>query len=187
MGHAELKAIAEDEDKLLADLLVETVNLILQRYARADCVRPAMNVRTGAERVKNLDQTCSTCVWNQDERCACEVSRFRGYPVKAWNRCGDYNVPTPHIKELIHRLENCINILESGAIVAHTADLRGYYDDRAKQCWKCLVDLNEGALDADHLAGKIWEFEEAARMRAGNTPLDVAATFHSPKRKNDNR
>lgn len=34
VAHAELKAVAEDQDKRLEDLLKEGVNLILQRYGK---------------------------------------------------------------------------------------------------------------------------------------------------------
>jgi hypothetical protein len=34
VAHADLKAIAENEDKLLQDLLKEGVNLVLQRYGK---------------------------------------------------------------------------------------------------------------------------------------------------------
>ena len=34
VAHADLKAIAEDEDKLLQDLLIEGVNLVLTRYGK---------------------------------------------------------------------------------------------------------------------------------------------------------
>ena len=34
VAHADLKAIAENEDKLLQDLLREGVNLVLQRYGK---------------------------------------------------------------------------------------------------------------------------------------------------------
>jgi len=34
VAHASLKAIAEDKDKQLKDLLEEGVNLVLQRYGR---------------------------------------------------------------------------------------------------------------------------------------------------------
>ena len=34
VAHADLKAIAEDEDKQLKDLLEEGVNLVLQRYGK---------------------------------------------------------------------------------------------------------------------------------------------------------
>jgi Antitoxin-like ribbon-helix-helix len=35
MVHAELESIAEDEDKLLQDLLLEGVNFVLQHYKRS--------------------------------------------------------------------------------------------------------------------------------------------------------
>jgi hypothetical protein len=34
VAHADLKSIAENEDKLLQDLLKEGINLVLQRYGR---------------------------------------------------------------------------------------------------------------------------------------------------------
>ena len=34
VAHADLKSIAEHEDKLLQDLLKEDVNLVLQRYGK---------------------------------------------------------------------------------------------------------------------------------------------------------
>ena len=118
----------------------------------------------------NPHQTCGTCVWNQEDHCACEASRYRGYPVKDWNRCNEYNTPTPPLVDLIIRVVVCANAFDR--IEKDRTD--GQYGKFAQQCRAWSEDFDKGRpLNAERIAGSIWLFEQLAQ-KAGSSDHEVS-------------